>query len=175
MTFHSCLYCLDVLHCQTYFTFITSTFSWSPCPSHRQYLELSAGSSFPRCPQFSPFHASPGVGSWGIRNACAVLVWAVSWLASGELARWALLPWLGLYSGHQRNFSSLAPWKFSQYLIFLNLLFSVKVEAHLMNSRDVLEARWWGKMTVCSCKTSFSYEIRLKWKCSQHECVKTSR
>lgn len=126
-------------------------------PSYLQYLELSAWSPFPKCPQFSPFHDSPGVGSWGIRNTCAVLwcadvsscVLSFSWLASGELAHWAQLSWLFLYSGHYRNFSSLSSWKFSQYLAFLNLIFSVKVKVQLMNSRDVLEARWWGKMTQC--------------------------
>lgn len=42
-------------------------------PSYLQYLELSARPSFPRCPQFSPFHASLGVGTWG--QGMPVLCW----------------------------------------------------------------------------------------------------
>lgn len=42
-------------------------------PSYLEYLELPARFSLPRFPQFSPFHASPGVGIWGLRKC---LCWA---------------------------------------------------------------------------------------------------
>lgn len=75
MTLHSCLYSLDVLTAKPIHIYHFHIFLLS-LPSHLHYLELSSRSSFPRCPQFPPFHAFPAVGSWGMRNACAVLVWA---------------------------------------------------------------------------------------------------
>lgn len=57
MTFHSCLYCLDVLHCQTYSIFITSTFSWSPCP--HTYSTLSSLPDLPSPDAPSSLHFMP--------------------------------------------------------------------------------------------------------------------
>lgn len=131
-------------------------------PSYLQYLELSARPSFPRCPQFSPFHASLGVGTWG--QGMPVLCWCeqlcaafpgwlqVSWHSELCSPGWACMQ---VTEEVSPLLSSLACWKFSQYLVFLNPLFSVKVEVQLMNSRGVLEARWWGKTTVCSCEPRF--------------------
>lgn len=147
-------------------------------PSHLYYLELSARSSFPKWPQFPPFHASPGVGSWGIRSVCAVLVWAA---VCPPFPGWLQVSWHtehcspGCACIQAKGISPLWPVEnFHSNLVFLNLLSSVKVEVQLMNSRGVLEARWSGKMAQCL-HVNLVFIQRLKRKCSQHECVKIGR
>lgn len=96
----------------------------------------------PKMPRVPSISWLPWCGQLGDKDClcCAGVsscVPSFSWLASDELTHWAQPSWLFLYSGHWRNFSSLSSWKFSQYLVLLNLLFSVKAKVQLMNSRCI--------------------------------------
>lgn len=183
MTFHSCLYCLDVLHCQTYSIFITSTFSWSPCP--HTYSTLSSLPDLPSPDAPSSLHFMPPL-VWVLGDkeclCCAGVSSCVLLFLAG--CRWAGTVSSALLAGpvcrSLKKFLLSSPLLSGLLKIFTVLgIFESLVLCQSWSSADELKRCVGGKMVRKDDSvfmwTSFSYEIRLKWKCSQHKCVKTSR